>query len=204
MFPFGKNLYPLRQELRHEIERLKNILAAHGKEFVTNQGVSKTRLRKTEQKLGYQLDPDLAAFYALTDGSPARDKWFAVGVQNPVPVALSCFDDSLKGWQTAVEREGEDREYWERVEQLGNLSRDPRIAPAVMFGPRWWGFAKNDWETTVMLDMEPSPSGKLGQVIVYYHDPDALICVADNFLEFFRKSNDFLEICWDKIFSDEV
>ena len=76
MFPFGKNLYPLRQELRHEIERLKNILAAHGKEFVTNQGVSKTRLRKTEQKLGYQLDPDLAAFYALTDGSPARDKWF--------------------------------------------------------------------------------------------------------------------------------
>jgi cell wall assembly regulator SMI1 len=137
------------------------------------------------------------------DGSPARDEWFAVGIQNPVPVGFLRLDDALKRVENAAENEEGNREYWQRVEKLGNLTRDPKIAPDITFPIQWWAFAVNDCETTVMLDMRPSQNGKLGQIIVYYHDPDALICVADNFLEFFRKSNDFLETRWEKIFSDE-
>ena len=165
---------------------------------VTKKGVPKARLWRTQQKLGYQIDPDLCAFYALTDGSPNRDDWFAVGIQNPVPVDFRCLDDSLKNWRMCVENEAMNREYGKQVNNEA-LTRDPQIALGLWFPPQWWSFAGND-SPVVMMDTCPSACGKQGQIIAFYHDPDELFCIADNFLDFFRKSNDFLETRWDEIF----
>ena len=63
-----------------------------------------------------------------------------------------------------------------------------------LFHDRWFPFAEfNGFSTSVMFDANPTDKGTYGQIIVYQHDPDAVYYMADNFLEFFKKSNDLME-----------
>jgi cell wall assembly regulator SMI1 len=198
----AKDLYLVRPELRHEIERLKQILGRHGKKFTMKKGVPKARLRRTEKKLGYQLDPDLCALYALTDGGPDCNEWFAVGIESPRSVDFLSLDESLKSWERFVGGRRDDRESWEKAEELGVVTRDERIAAESIFSKQWWNFAGSDYPQ-VYLDACSSLKGKSGQIIVYYHDPDEFVYVADDFLSFFQKSNDLLETKWGQIFFEE-
>lgn len=196
----AQHLYPMRPELRREIERLKQIFAAHGKQFQTRPGALKSHIQRVEKKIGYALDPDLCALYAWSNGAAEGDGWFAVNESHP-PLGFLTLADSLKHWTTAVENKRGNRKYGKELDRLGHLQRDPRIKSGLWFPPRWWNFASED-STMAMLDYQPGRGGTRGQVILFFHDPDELHAIG-TFLEFFRRSNDLLETHWTQIFGEE-
>ena len=66
------------------------------------------------------------------------------------------------------------------------ITTDPESA-------NWLHFSDcmNNWGTSMLfIDFTPSPSGKVGQVVRYIHDPDEINVIADSF-------DDYLQMLMD-------
>lgn len=192
----------MRPELHQQIERLKGVLESHGRQFTPNKGVSIAELETLQQKIGYRLDPDLCDFYAFSNGGPDYNEWFAIGDKQLESADLMTIEASLKRWEMLSQYDEYNRERAKEIQAGGGVERDSRIAPDLWFPPQWWHFGESSSSHQIIFDAIPSPLGKYGQIVVYYHDPDALTYGGDSFLDFFRKSTTLLETRWNEIYAD--
>jgi cell wall assembly regulator SMI1 len=64
---------------------------------------------------------------------------------------------------------------------------DKRIKPFLVY-EKWIPIAESSGSTLVFYDFSPTESGKIGQVIVYQHDPDFTYFVADNLTDFLKST----------------
>ncbi len=99
--------------------------------------------------------------------------------------------DAYKAWSWFADCDDsvEGGEWWD-----SSRIRDDRIAKGFLHHNKWFPIAEfNGYSTSVYFDARPSPGGKHGQIIVYQHDPDAIYYVAEDVVEFVKKSNDLLE-----------
>jgi len=175
-------------ELTNEIERLKSILASHGIEFKPCDGARPADIKKVEDEVGIQFDSDLKDFWQFTNGS-GREKWSAVVSDQLTPCRFISVAEGREYWSWFLPYDKGVYEEW----SADSPNRDERIRPDILHHRLWFPIAEfNGFSTSVYFDADPSEKGKYGQIIVYQHDPDAVYYLADNFLDFFKRSNDML------------
>ncbi len=179
----------MRSELKIEVERLKFILESNGLNFNLSKGTTVENIAQVELKIGVKFDDDLKDLWLLTNGSD-NELWFVVFSDQLTPCSFSPIEDALECWSWFEPYDKVTYEEWSDFEN----ERDSRIQPVFLHHRLWFPFAEfNGYSTSIYFDANPTETGKYGQIIVYQHDPDAIYYVAENFLSFFKKSNDLLE-----------
>jgi cell wall assembly regulator SMI1 len=179
----------MKPELQLELERLKFILESKQLKFSLDKGTTEETIAQVETKVGIHFDENLKDLWLLTNGSN-YETWFAVFSDELTPCSFPQIEDALKSWSWL---EPYDKEIYEEWSDVDN-ERDSRIQPAFLHHQLWFPFAEfNGYSTSIYFDANPTESGKYGQIIVYQHDPDAIYYVAEDFLSFFKHSNDLLE-----------
>lgn len=180
----------MKPELKIEIERLQHILESNGLKFTLSEGATPEKIAEVEEQVGATFDTDLRDLWQLSNGSNLSDSWFAVFSDELTPCSFSSLEDALECWSWYSPYDEATYEEWSDVE----AERDERIQPAYLQHRLWFPFAEfNGFSTSLLFDGDPTDKGKYGQIIVYQHDPDAIYYVAENFLEFFKNSNDLLQ-----------
>lgn len=185
----------MKPELKTEIDRLKRILESNGLDFSLGEGVSAGKISEIETQIGFTLDENLKDLWQFSNGSNSA-YWFAVFSDEPTPCAFPSIEDAFEDWSSFLSYDNPAYEEYRIAED----NRDERIQPT-FFHRFWFPFAEfNGFSTSVLFDADPTDKGTGGQIIVYQHDPDGVYYVAENFMEFFRKSNDSLEANLREIF----
>ena len=178
----------MKPELKNEIDRLKQILESNGLEFVLSEGASAENIAEIERQIGFTLDENLKDFWKFTNGSNYTS-WFAVFSDQLTPCDFPSIEYAFEQWFAFVPYSNPAYEEY----RLSETERDERIQPTLIH-EFWFPFAEfNGFSTSVLFDADPTDKGTYGQVIVYQHDPDGVYYVTENFLEFFKKSNDLLQ-----------
>jgi cell wall assembly regulator SMI1 len=179
----------MKLELKTEIDRLKNILESNGLEFIVNEGANAEKIAEVETKVGITFDADLKDLWKFSNGSNNNDTWFCVFSDELMPCSFSSIEEALESWSLFLPYDDLIYEEWSDLES----KRDERIQPTYLQHRLWFPFAEFSGSTSILYDDDPTDKGNYGQIIVYQHDPDAIYYVAENFLEFFKKSNDLLQ-----------
>lgn len=178
----------MKPELKIQIDRLRCILEANELEFNLSEGASAESIAEIERQIGFTLDENLKDLWQFSNGSDF-ESWFAVFSDELTPCAFPSIEDAFDQWSEFVPY---DSPIYEEF-RLPNDQRGGKTQPTLIH-ESWFPFAEfNGFSTSVLFDANPTNKGIYGQVIVYQHDPDGVYYVAENFLEFFRKSNDSLE-----------
>jgi cell wall assembly regulator SMI1 len=171
-----------------EVDRLRGIMSGFGFALPNALPATLDDITLLETETGIRFDQHLREFYQFSNGS-LKARWLAVMTDELTPCEIRPIADCLSWWREWLP-------YDDGVHALfgpGESGRDPRIRPHYSVHRHWLPVAEsNCWGTTVFFDADPSPLGNHGQIIVYQHDPDAVYYAASNFLEFFRRSNDFV------------
>ncbi|HKP70815.1 MAG TPA: SMI1/KNR4 family protein [Pyrinomonadaceae bacterium] len=150
--------------------------------------VSGDAIANAEARIGLTFDPSLKELWEFTNGSN-NQTWFAVVSDELTPLSFPSFEESVESWSWHLPYDETTYAEWNVDDE-----RDPRIQPNYIRHRLWFPFAEtNGFSTSVLFDADPVDKGDYGQIIVYQHDPDAIYYVAQDFLEFFRKSNELLE-----------
>ncbi len=185
----------MKSELKNEIDRLKRFLESNGLEFSLSEGASAENIAEVESQIGFTLDENLKDLWQFSNGSNF-EYWFAVFSDEPTPCTFPSIEYAFEQWSMFVPYNNPVYEEY----RLNENERDERIQPTLIH-EFWFPFAEfNGFSTSVLFDVDPTDKGTYGQIIVYQHDPDGIHYVADNFLEFFKKSNDSLETNLREIF----
>jgi cell wall assembly regulator SMI1 len=185
----------MKHELKTEIERLKLILESNGLEFIRTEGASADNLAVIESQIGFTLDENLKALWQFSNGSN-DDFWFTVFSDEKTPCIFPSIEEAFEHWSLFVPY---DDSVYEEFRLLEGES-DERIQPNLVHVLRFPFAEFNGYSTSVLFDADPAGKGSYGQIIVYQHDPDGIYYVANNFLEFFKKSNNTLEVNLKDIF----
>ena len=177
----------MNNELRTLVHELLDILT--GTDVDTdnlNKGLTERELDLFEQQFGQglKLDANLRDWYKFSDGW-TYDICAAVISDELTPLNFISTEDILKSKVSGNQKISE--------EHLKDQTVDPRIKPYV-YNDKWLPIAEHEVSSTqVMLDLDPTEKGVLGQIIVFQHDPDFVYYVADNFLEFLKISMKLLK-----------
>ncbi|MBU7314722.1 SMI1/KNR4 family protein [Paenibacillus oleatilyticus] len=190
----------MRSQLNLQIERLKQILSAHGQPFAPEPGASESELRRLEDKTGIRFDRDFKDFYRFSNGS-GHAYWGAVFPDGAIPVHFLPLETCEQYWPEFAEHD-EDDETDGEVRGAEREIWDPRIKPYDEH-KYWFPFATLNGSTLVYYDADPAPTGTYGQIIVYQHDPDCVYYAAGSFIEFLQQSNQLLETDAADWFEDE-
>lgn len=179
----------MKSEIKFELDRLKNILESNGLEFVVNKGANVGKIAEAEAKVGISFDNNLKDLWQFSNGSNEGDSWFCVFSDEVMPCSFLPIEEALETWSLFLPYDDSIYEEWSDFE----TKRDERIQPTFLQHRLWFPFAEFGGSTTILFDGDPTDKGNYGQIIVYQHDPDAIYYVAENFLEFLKKSNDLLQ-----------
>lgn len=178
----------MKPELEIEINRLKSILELNGLEFSLSEGATTDSIAEMERQIGFTLDGNLKDLWQFSNGSN-YNSWFAVFSDESTPCDFPSIEKAFEQWSFFSPYDNSTYE----VFRLDEDERDERIQPTLVHN-FWFPFAEfNGYSTSVYFDADPTDKGTYGQIIVYQHDPDGVYYVAENFLEFFKKSNDLLQ-----------
>jgi len=140
-------------------------------------------IRKLEA-LPVVVPKELAAAWRITDGT--RGTLFAV------PRYLTGYE-FLSVSEAIAARAGFERRAPRYAGYEEKRPRDPRIASG-WYQPGWLPFAAFGGSTLVLLvDASPTARGRVGQIIAFTHDPDAITYVAPSFAEFLVASLEGVE-----------
>jgi internalin A len=179
----------MKPELKTEVDRLTQILELNDLEFNLRKGAAAENAAEIERQIGFTLNENLKDFWQFTNGSN-NDFWFAVFSDEPTPCTFPSIEYAFEQWSLFLPY---DNLAYEEV-GLAAEERDERIQPTLVH-KFWFPFAEfNGFSTSVYFDANPTDKGTYGQIIVYQHDPDRIYYVAENFLKFFKKSNDLLQV----------
>jgi len=187
----------VRPELHKEIERLKAILASHGKECFPDDPVAEETLARIEGETGIVLDPDVKEFYRFSNGS-CGEVWGAVETDRLVPMAFPMLEEAYEQWALFAPYDDSVYEEWNLPE---GDERDPRVQPAYLRHRLWFPIAESDgYCITLLFDADPTEQGKRGQILAFQCEPGEIRYAADGFLELLRQSNDLLEARGAEVF----
>ncbi|MGB2955531.1 MAG: SMI1/KNR4 family protein [Anaerolineales bacterium] len=179
--------------LKAEFDRLNKLLISVGIEFPDTDGAKRRDFRRIRKKTGIELFGDLVELYEIRNGSEGK-LVFVVITDGWVPCEFLSVNQAIDSWgfyssNPADSFERANRQY---IGIQESPPRDVRIQQEPWWNKAWFPFAEFNG-TQIFLDVDPSPSGLVGQIIAYQHDPDAIHYVAPDFLSFLKKSNDLLE-----------
>lgn len=185
----------MNTDLKAEFDRLNSILASVVLEFPATDGATRRDFRNIRKKTGIELSRDLVDFYKFKNGSEGKIV-FVVFTDEWVPCEFLSVNQAIKSWGFYSSNPNE---HFERANRqyIGiqqSPPRDKRIRQDLWCNKAWFPFGEfNGGATKIYLDVDPAPSGQVGQIIAYQHDPDAIYYIAPDFLSFFTKSNNLLE-----------
>ncbi len=187
----------MNQDLLNEIKRLERILKSNGRDFVPNEGARPELIAEVESKTDLTFDSSLKELWTFTNGSD--DTWFGVFSDELTPCSFSSVEQAFECWSWFLPYDDSIYSEW----NIAQRGRDERIQPTYLRHRLWFPFAEfNGFSTSIIFDAAPAATGHYGQIIVYQHDPDAVYYVAQDFLTFFKSSNDLLEVNARELFLD--
>ncbi len=189
-------------ELQIEIERLKAFYKAHNVPFTPAAPASLEAVDQLEAQTGVKLDRNLRDLWLYSNGS-SRTTWFASPVSADVsktgedeevfPLTFMSLEElyELRGIHSQSQFQDDIPDYDEEEYPEEWTAWDKRIQTGFLEHSRWLSFAQwGGWTVILYFDAAPTPQGKVGQIIAYLHDPDMMYYMAEDFLSFFRQSND--------------
>lgn len=183
--------------MKKQVEQLINLLQVKAsesqshnlKKFNEIEGATSQELQNLERNCEVTLPEDLKEFYKEKNGSGyhfhvlnveynegQRESLYLYSIQNIIE------NNPLFGYNEFVQEDDA-----ETIEHY-----DERIKPCFS-NENWVPFAQvGSGSTFLLLDYDPTPKGKPGQIIIYTHDTNIAYYVAETFEELLKKSNDFL------------
>ncbi len=150
------------------------------------------KLSKVEKTWGHRLPKELRAAWTTTDGTDhhlfARPKFFT-------GYDFLSTADALK------ERASFERRQKQYLGYVEPKPRDRRIQPG-WFHAGWLPFASFYGSLVLLVDASPAKSGKVGQIIAFTHDPDAITYIAPSFEALLAKSLPWMRKAAADVLSD--
>ncbi|ODQ49056.1 hypothetical protein PICMEDRAFT_27085, partial [Pichia membranifaciens NRRL Y-2026] len=153
-------------------------------------GATANDLNAFEADLGISLPSSFRDSYQLHDGQVSMGKTRGL-----------IFSYSLMDLETIAAETNIWRRVYERLEkrEAGALpfgvqkSCPPGFVNEIYYDPLWVPFVKDNGGNNIALDLNPSGSGKWGQIILFGRDYDTKFVVADSFSEFLSNLADDLD-----------
>lgn len=191
-------------ELQTEIERLQAFYETHNVPFTPAAPASLEALHQLEAQTGVKLDRNLRDLWLYSNGS-GRAAWFA----SPVAADVSKVENDeeifhltfmsleelyeLRRIHNQSQFQDDIPDYDEEDYPEEWAAWDKRIQTGFLEHSRWLPFAQwGGWTVKLCFDAAPTSQGRVGQIIAYLHDPDMMYYIADDFISFFRQSNDWM------------
>ena len=181
--------------LQQEFVKLQELFSSVNRPFPEVAGALDSDLERVYQVTEIELFGGIVEFYKEMDGSDG-EQILAVFSDEPTSCEFTSINSALDTW--GVSKPNVDDYYaelqkgWDGCEQ--SPPRDERIKDRIWVNKLWFPFAEfNGGSTQVYWDADPSPTGKVGQIIVYQHDPEGIYYVAPDFETFLKKSNELFE-----------
>ena len=179
-----------KSDVETALRKMRELVeAARGDQPHWPHGADRSRVQDAERLAGIALDEEARALFETMNGS-ARAQCVIVTTDEMTACGLLSLDDAIGflpppttiPWTTPFHFKG-------RV-----VKPDPRVQPCLSH-PKWFPIAEtNGGSTLVFFDGAPAPAGRLGQIIAYQHDPDAVYWIAPSVSAFLAGSNALLEI----------
>jgi cell wall assembly regulator SMI1 len=177
--------------IAEELQKTLGLLAGTVFDGVFNSPATPSEIAVLETVTGIKVDGGLRELWLLVNGAKYRQfgtPVFGVYTDCTAPCNFMSIQDSIRAWQNLQGQRAD----WSKYPQ--ESPRDRRIR-AGWSDPKWLPFAQfNGSSTVVYYDAHPKRGGKLGQIIAYQHDPDAIYFVAESIDDFFVQSNQLLAV----------
>lgn len=130
--------------------------------FSFNDGASDEDFEKLEKALGFELPDEFKEVYRIHNGS---DNWFVL--MGDDWLSIEEIIDNYQVWkqlideQVFTEDDGTD---------FGSEPTHDAIKPDYWINPKWIPFTQSAGGDNKMIDLDPTASGTVGQVIQMWHD----------------------------------
>jgi len=161
-------------------EKFENYLLKETKEAYDdlNSGASKEQIDALEVELNIKFPKDFREFLMIHNGSK---EGFGL---------IDCFELlSLEGiksewdiWQELLEDESFE---FDSVDDYSYSEFDDRVK-RLWWNPKWIPFASDGSGNSLCIDLDPSESGKIGQVIVMNHEDAGREVLGESFKSWFE------------------
>ena len=147
--------------------------------FELNTGASEADFAELERVLGYALPEEFKELYRVADGEPDIDGVFASDMWLPIERII----DEYTTWKDLYD-EGSFQE--DDGTDIGCEPEDIGIKPDFWCNPKWIPFTSDAGGNNKMIDLDPAPSGTVGQIIQMWHDDEAREKKANSLREFLQ------------------
>jgi len=175
----------VERSVKGELDRAVSVMRSHGFDLRLPAPASAQDVTAAERQTGIKFDDDFREYFNACNGS--NELAAAVMTDELTPCVLASLQECVEQWSQWLPYDAAVQKMFGDPEP-----HDPRIK-ARLVNRLWFPLAEfNGWSTTVFFDGDPGLGGRVGQIIVYQHDPDAMYYVAPTFGEFLALSNDFI------------
>ncbi len=190
----------MSEPIVEEFRRLERVFEASGGQLQIQPPASDSEINDLETKIGFPLSEDLKSLWRISNGSGAQ-QWFCgdddiVDGEELVPCSPFQFysvAEADERWSLFLPYGEKLYSDWHYDGSEGET--DPRVQPTYLRHRKWLPFGSLPTASnTLYHDADPTPSGDVGQVIEFVHDPNRIVYKAAGFTEFFSRSNDLLEL----------
>jgi cell wall assembly regulator SMI1 len=180
--------------LTQEFERLQELFHSANRPFPDVIGATDADFVRVYKKTGINLSGSIVDFYKQINGSD--EQILAVFSDEPTACKFNSIETALFKWGAV--QPNIDAYYLKLQNTWNGYKQDPprniRIKPDLWANKLWFPFGDfNGGATILYWDSDPAPAGKVGQIIVYQHNPEAYYYVAPDFETFLLKSNDLFK-----------
>ncbi len=181
--------------IMQELEKLQELFKSVNRPFPKVDGATDADIKRVYQKTGINLFGSIVDFYKQLNGAD-QEEIFAVFSDEPTACNFNSIETALFKWGAV--RPNIDAYYLKMQNTWNGYQQDPprdiRIKKDLWVNKLWFPLGDfNGGATIIYWDADPAPAGKVGQIIVYQHNPDAYYFVAPNFESFLMKSNKLFE-----------
>lgn len=178
--------------IQNEFKRLSRIFERVGFPLKTAPPASAVEIDSIEEITGIAVDDDLKELWQISNGSQ-RYHWFADGEDEDfTPHEFQSIKQVLSRWNLFAPYDEALYAQWYDDESWGE--RDPRIQRHLLRHSKWLAVTDSYGGIEQLhFDADPTEQGIYGQMILFSHDPDGVFWSDENFLCFFKRSNDLLE-----------
>lgn len=161
-------MYELIQRIRTQLARLQQqypeAAADFGTAFGLNAGADEADFARLEAVLGYALPDDFKQLYRVANGEIEgsngllmSEEWLSIErIIDEYGVWKALYDKGI-----FVSAEGQDQ---------GCQPEDAGIKADYWWNPRWIPITSDGTGNNKMIDLDPAPAGRAGQIIQMWHD----------------------------------
>lgn len=141
-------------------------------------------IEEFENLTGFKFDNDLKAWFSELEKLNKRILGYVKSDQ-PMLVDFLPIKRAIEEYKLYIPFSKQRYEEFFKIQEDGLENLDKRIKPFLVY-EKWIPIAESSGSTLVFYDFSPTEFGKVGQIIVYQHDPDFTYFVADNLTDFLK------------------